>query len=242
MCLQVGTEQCFSCKLPLEVYHGVMQKTLFLFLFLTACSAPDTSSVVNSHFSVETEMATYDFVWPMLAEEVDAPQVAERLSMESILITNQAELEATLKKCNCGYVSSTYEVNYEKNGLLSITIWTESVGAYLDHQHYDLNFDLNTDSMLTVDDFILEEKQAELLSILDEKLQANIQANELDGEGSEEAQQDFTEMDLENFILTEEGMEWHHDFGFAHAFEAGEPDGKVRMSLDELEGFLVRGL
>ncbi len=230
--------QTFSCKVPGWVYHEPMKHLSFFLLFLTACSTPVDSSVVSSHFPVETETTTYDFVWPVLAEGIEAPQIAELLTMESVLVTTEEELEGMLQECNCGYVSTTYEVNYDKDGLLSLTIWSEFVGAYLHQQRYDLNFDLGEDRELTLDDLILPEKKAELLTLLDAKLQANIQANEEDGEGSVEAQQNFSESDLENFILTEEGMEWWHAFGFGQAFKAGEPEGVVKMSNEELRGFL----
>lgn len=212
-----------------------LQYTLFSLLFLAACSspaAPEASpSVFARHIEIQGGENTYDFAWPFVSIEIESPNLEKALTLESIAQTTEEEIRQSLADTQRGYTGSTFNVNFDKNQLLSLTVWMEFTGAYLDQIPKDINFDLSTDQPLRAEDlYVSEEKAEELAEILDEQLQSALE------EGSPEMH--FNLSDLDNFTLQEEGIEWPFEGEASHVNAAANPQEPLRLTYEELEEFL----
>ncbi len=135
-----------------------------------------------------------------------------------------------------------YEVLYNARGILSIILSIQGTGAYPDRSERKIVVDTKKGVRVRpVNIFINLNK---LASILDVQLQAEIskaKTIEIENEGIEDTTlfegKKFTAADLGEFIVTADGVTFYYDYGFPHAIQALEPEGKFLLSWEQLKPY-----
>jgi hypothetical protein len=142
-----------------------------------------------------------------------------------------------------GEVGLDFVVDHNGQGLLSLALVHETMGAYPDSYVDYFLFDLTTGARLTVDQLFRADALAPLAAALDAKLQpviAAARAQEGDcadlGDGILDRQ--FTVAELKDVVITKGAVGFVYPFDFPHVMQACEPDGLVSMSVAELAPFL----
>ncbi len=192
-----------------------------------------------------------ELVWPELQGIKDA-QIAQKLeasiSFKNVVGRSKKEAIAEYKECSCGVYETSYNVNYDNNSILSISITIFYMGAYSSADFATFNLDLNTGKSIQIADIIPEKKVNDIVAQCNVVLQENIKrkAREYPDDFPESTFDEvFSAQDLENFTLTTNGILFQHYFDFIHAYKALEPDSRVSISYEVLgkhiqdEGFVV---
>lgn len=148
--------------------------------------------------------------------------------------------------------SFDYEVKYNNHHILDIWLTTEGVGAYPDSGTKYLVFDLRTGRKLNFSDVFSASKLPRLLSRIRQIMKIKEKKAITESEESLETLKMYREIypefhptpdrllfkDLEGFSVSESGVTFLYDYGFAHAAEASEPPGDFFIPYSELKLFI----
>lgn len=141
---------------------------------------------------------------------------------------------------------ATYEVDYNKNGILSIALTIDGSGAYPSQstKHIVVNLK-NGNSVKATDVFI---KLPELVRFADKSLQKRIKQaiTEMRKDSAEDAEtmkemlagKKFDAESLEFFSVNDKGVTFYYDYGFPHVVQALEPENKFFFAYKELKPFI----
>jgi hypothetical protein len=184
------------------------------------------------------EESGLNLIWPEISgvEEDVYKKMAKYLSFFDNTGKTLAQIEKEYNNCHCGLVGSSYAINYNKNNVLSISLFL----SYKDYnqgreQEERINyvFNLKTGEKLSIEDLIPKEKINNLVKIANIKLQKNISKVSKNKDLKINLQGDFSEKDFANFLLLDNGFQFFYDFF--------ENDKNLRqysylfISFDELE-------
>lgn len=158
--------------------------------------------------------------------------------------TDRAALDAfELQEAGLGF-----EVGFNRDGLLDLSIVHETMGAYPDGYVEHFLFDTATGARLSGAALIAPDQAPALIARLDGELQASIAKARTDhtdciGEDDDPyaAPVHFTAADLEDLGLSDTGAYFTVDFDFPHVIQACEPDGTFRVDFATLAPFLAPG-
>jgi len=143
---------------------------------------------------------------------------------------------------------ATYKVNYNKNGILDITLSVSGSGAYPSEYDRTVVVDLATGNRLHPADVFVNLgglaakcrriQQAEIKRSL-----ADIKKNEPDAEdpGSLFAEAKFTTENLKEFTVNDHGVAFLYDYGFPHVLEALQPEGRYFIPWSEMKPYIKPG-
>ena len=140
---------------------------------------------------------------------------------------------------------ASYEVKYNKNGLLDIVLMSEGSAAYPSAIIKEIVIDTKTGSHLTAADVFVnlkslaaKVKNAQKLEM--KKAIAEIKKDEPDYDNPEElfAGANFTIKNLDDFSVSDKGVTFLYDYAFVHAVQALQPDGNFFYSWTELKPFI----
>jgi len=174
---------------------------------------------INSHFTLEN-ITGYNLE--------EAKQQKEKFKKDSIPF---------------GLTDLNFEINYNKDCLLSLTFSIGTCGAYPSFYSSYYNFDLTTGDSVTYGKLLNEQKINELVLYCDKVLQKRISetkkeypcdeiiAGQLEGKK-------FTEESLSNFFMTENDFVFVYFFAFPHVAKGAEPDGQITISKAEMKKYL----
>ena len=147
-----------------------------------------------------------------------------------------------------GLELADFEVGYNKNGVLSVSLFMEGWGAYPSSSTKWIVVDLKTGNRIkpaavftNLDGLTakLKEIQQEKIKANDEELKSDSEYMELREDIAEELKDvDFTADNLEGFSLDEKGVTFHYDYGYRHAIRALAPDGEYFMSWAAIKPFI----
>src|SRR5262249_28798352 len=129
------------------------------------------------------------------------------------------------------YEETGYTVNYNRLSLLDITFTARGAGAYPDTFTRHLLLNLKTGDRLRAADVFTSSGRKRLTGMVNAALQAEVQ-NVLKSEaGKEEGIREqlagaaFPEKQLDDYVVSDRGLTFLHDFAFPHVIEAAEPPG-----------------
>jgi hypothetical protein len=148
----------------------------------------------------------------------------------------------------------SYEVNYNKNGILDIALMQEGSGAYPSGRTVHLVVDLKTGEQIKFKDAFKTDSLGKLAAMVNAKLEVEkkeiiklIDKGEF-GESSEPNEMDplkeqvgglsFTAKTFDEFSISDKGVTFIYDAGFPHVIKAAQPDGRYFFTWAELKPFI----
>jgi hypothetical protein len=143
---------------------------------------------------------------------------------------------------------ASYQVNYNKNGILDITLIVSGSGAYPSDYQKTVVVDLKTGAQARPPDVftnlaglaakVKKSQQAEMKKATEDYKK---DAETADFDGSEYFREaDFTVKNLNEFTVSDKGVTFIYDYGFPHVVQALQPEGRFFYSWTELKPFLRR--
>ena len=149
----------------------------------------------------------------------------------------------------------SYTVNYNKNGILDISLTEEGVGAYPDGQTVTLVVDLKTGAQVKFEDVFSADQKTEFAAFVDQKLDAEkreiikeVESGNF-GDGIPDKEGDnwikeklqelkFTAETFNEFSVSDKGVTILYDAGFPHVIQAAQPDGRYFFTWAEIKPFI----
>ncbi len=147
----------------------------------------------------------------------------------------------------------SYEVNYNKNGILDIALTQEGSGAYPSQSTTDIIVDLKTGNQVKFIDAFKAGTLEEFAKLVDAKLKMEtkdivkmIDKGEF-GKNGKEADDSlkeqlsgltFTSESFDEYSISDEGVTIIYDAGFPHVIQAAAPDGRFLFKWSELKPFI----
>jgi hypothetical protein len=140
---------------------------------------------------------------------------------------------------------ASYTVNYNKNGILDITLSVTGTGAYPSTFNKTVVMDLKTGNRITpgmvfnnIVGLTAKGKKAQEKEM--KKAIVDIKKDEPDMEdpASLFGSTDFEAENLNEFSVSDKGITFIYDYGFPHVAQALQPNGRYFFSWRELKGFI----
>jgi hypothetical protein len=166
------------------------------------------------------------------------------LSADSLLGENIDSIVNNYKEWRSGIVGSDYNILYNKNSVLSISVYVETLGAYPSSFYSDVNLDITTGNRILITDIIDKSALVKLAERLDKVVQKRIKDAVTGGTvGEEDALQffegaKFTVERLSSFAFTDNGIMFYYNFGLPHAVMALSPDEDILITWEDLKYFV----
>lgn len=148
----------------------------------------------------------------------------------------------------------SFKVNYDRNGILDISLTQEGVGAYPSSQTVNLVIDLKTGRRVEIRDVLKPEALNKLAKMVDQKLSAEkkeiirrIDKGEFSEDNDEELNNSlkeqinslkFSEETFNEFSVSDRGITFIYNADFPHVIKAVEPDGRYFFTWSELKPFI----
>lgn len=217
--------------------------------------APKKTVYVRKGRDIEKNKRTFEIRYPIVSGSL-APAAKRRLENT---ISYWRAFDATLKESmETSYLSSLdYRVNYNKNGILDISLIQKGVGAYPSTQIENFVIDLKTGEQAKFNDVFERNSLEKLAKMVNEKL--SIEKNQIlksidadkinygsnDGREREIDKQtvgelEFTAENFNEFSVSDKGATILYDAGFPHANLALQPRGRYFFSWAQLKPFVRR--
>lgn len=198
------------------------------------------------------EKRTFTVTYPVVSGAIS---VAAKKKLENML-SYWRVFDTTLAENMSGYdwlTEMSFKVNYNKNGILDISLTQEGVGAYPDGQTKNLVVDLKTGAQVKFDDVFVSDKKTEFAALVNQKLDAEKKEiiKEVEtgnfSDGDKEANDalkeqlqglEFTADTFDEFTIDDKGVTILYDAGFPHAIQAAQPDGRYFFAWTEIKPFI----
>ncbi len=228
-------------------------KTLPLALEEAPAGAGETTDAVTVtayRFSVKGPNGTEgEYSFPRVTGPAGHPALAKlkaHLTVRKLADQTEPEIRENFAGCGCGLVHASYSVDYNRNGVLALSVQFESLGAYLSFSTERLVLSTRTGERLPIGQLLLPAALPELARQADKRLQARVKEARQAAAGSEEATwldellsgKRFTVENLDDFTVTKEGITFYYPFGFPNAVLARQPDDSFVFTFAQLKPYL----
>ena len=145
--------------------------------------------------------------------------------------------------------TASYEVNYNKNGILDITLSAEGSAAYPSSISKTLVVNLKTGSRIRPPDVFTnltalaaKVRRAQLAEIKRARSDYKKDPESADFDSGEYFNKaKFGIEELSNFSVSDRGITYNYDYGFPHVVQALQPDGTFFYSWAQIKPFIKRG-
>ena len=145
--------------------------------------------------------------------------------------------------------AADYDVNYNKNGILSIYLSMEGTAAYPSSVGKTVVVNLKTGNQVkpaeiftNLNGLAAEIKKRQQLEIKQAKEDYKKDSETADFDASEYFDTaDFKIENLEGFSVSADGVTFTYDYGFPHVIQALQPSGNYILTWAELKPFIKRG-
>lgn len=149
-----------------------------------------------------------------------------------------------------------YDIKYNDKYFLSIALNSEGSAAYPSSWTKWVNVDTHTGEILLIDDLFAEDKQPELMKLINAKMIENEKAaiaenpdvkealDDQRGSYGDEIQPKAGKLELSNirgFYVTPESVVFVYEYGFPHVILALEPSGEYSFTYKEIKPFVRPG-
>ncbi len=177
---------------------------------------------------------------PALSQKIE-----KAISYESALGVNVEEEKTEIQWLE----SADYTVDYNKNGVLCITLIVEGSGAYPSTNVKTVIVNTKTGTIIKpANEFTnLKSLAAKLKKMQTEEITAakkEIRDNPEESETNVDelfANADFTVAKIDEFAIDDQGATFKYDYGFAHVIQALQPNGIYKMTWTQLKPYIKKG-
>ncbi len=198
------------------------------------------------------EKRTFTVTYPIVS---GAMPLATKKKLENTLSYWRA-FKTTLAENMSGYdwlYEMSYEVNYNKNGVLDIALAMDGSGAYPDQSTRDLVVDLKTGKQVKFADAFKIDSLDKFAQMVDAKLKTEIEeiiksVEEDKSSGNTKEDNDSLKEELnalsfkpetfDEFSVNDKGVTIFYDAGFPHVIQALQPDGRYFFTWAEAKPFI----
>lgn len=203
---------------------------------------------------IEKEKRTFDVRYPIVSDAISPAAKKNLNNTIDYWRVFETSLKSSLEE-DTSLSSLDYKVNYNKNGVLDISLIQETVAAYPDTHTVNLVIDLKTGKPVTFNDIFAQNSRPRLANLVGKKLAAekkeiikSIDADTVsysDAEGRESSKQSvndlkFTPENFNEFSIGDKGVTILYDAGFPHVIQALQPAGRYFFSWAEIKPFIRR--
>lgn len=143
---------------------------------------------------------------------------------------------------------ASYEVNYNKKGILVITLSMEGTAAYPSDVSKTVVVDLRTGDRVTPAQIFIDLNRLAAMCRKAQRDEIKASLAEIKKESPDETDPeslfrdaDFKVSDLKEFSVNDQGVTFHYDYGFPHVILALQPDGQYFFNWHELKPFIRPG-
>lgn len=200
------------------------------------------------------EKRTFTVVYPVVSGTIPAAIKKKLESTISYWRVFETTLTENLSESDW-LDDAFYKVNYNKNGILDISLMQEGTAAYPDSQTYNLVINLKTGEQVKFADVFKADSLAEFAKIVDKKLKVETAAmnkridsgefGKEDKEGNEYVKKElgaleFTAESFNEYSINDKGVTILYDAGFPHVTQALQPDGRYLFTWAEVKSFINR--
>ncbi len=141
-----------------------------------------------------------------------------------------------------------YEVGYNKNGILSMTLFVTGTGAYPSGFQKTVVVDLKTGNRVAPRDVFINLGRLAAKAKNSQKAEVEVSLKEIKSDPANKDYLDFnyfentnfTVENLEEFAVSDKGVTFIYDYGFAHVIRALQPEGRYFFSWADLKPFIKR--
>lgn len=148
---------------------------------------------------------------------------------------------ADFEKSGSGITDVSYKVNHNANGLLDLTMTSETMGAYPDAFSEYLVYDLRSGARVRPGDVFSTFRP--IRSLIQKQVEDAIAAAKADDPSAAEdlnlmlgdTPGSVDDDTLGRFTIAKTGLTFHYSFGFPHVAKALEPNGDVLLTWAELK-------
>jgi hypothetical protein len=141
-----------------------------------------------------------------------------------------------------------YVVNYNKNGILDITLTMEGSAAYPSNINKTIVVDLRTGNRVTPQDIFVNLNGIVAMCRKAQKTEIARSIETIKKEDPDEQDPgslfqdaDFKVANLKEFSVNEQGVTFLYDYGFPHVITALQPDGQYFFNWRQLKPFMKPG-
>lgn len=168
-------------------------------------------------------------------------KIQTAISPEKVLMFNLQEELTEIQWLE----EADYEVLYNKNGILTVSLLMTGTGAYpTTYKNVVVNIKTGT-TVKAADVFtnlkglaaFVKKQQVEEVKASIEEIKKDKDFNEPNPESLFEST-NFEVINLEDFSVNDEGVIFKYDYGFPHVIEALEPGGSYQFSWKQLKPFI----
>lgn len=142
-----------------------------------------------------------------------------------------------------------YEVGYNKNGILTITLSVSGTGAYPSVFSKTVVIDLKTGNRAAPRDVFTNLERLAAKAKVKQKAEVEKTLREIKSDPANKDYEnfdffdnaDFTVENLEEFAVNDRGVTFIYDYGFPHVIKAFEPEGRYFFNWAELKPYIKPG-
>ncbi len=234
-----------------------MKNIIFILLFFPLYCTSQIATVEDGNFKLHKPLGKNIRVeYPLITTNNTKTDSIINKSIKTVLyIYDSTLIDKPVSRIldsmiNDGYTDITNDINYNKNGILSLSINFEYYGAYISNQSYYLNFDLITGAIISLKDIFTSE-YLEILKktiVIDRMLQREKYKEELNKDLKKrrltQEEYDWVIKEIDNcpdiveqlnFIITKDYVEIEAPCDFPHAIQAYAPLFELKYNWQKIK-------
>ena len=232
----------------LSILASISTLLILLFVFLLLNKTPgelESEHIYPEIHKIKSDNSEITITWPeprnlstTIKNRITHVIAYQNLTGEPLQAT-----EHFYAKCECGVVGGNYQIHYDGNNILSLSVTVDRLGAYPSSSTTHHSFNLQTGFELKAEEIFKSAKLDELTKKINEQLQSYIEVAKPEAEkqdwqlNPDDFKHEFSKKHINNFILTTEGVTFFYNFDFPHAVKAAEPKSDIAFSYEELADF-----
>lgn len=240
-------------------------KILPIILFFVIAFQCDAQKAVFKELKLKPNTKYYNtkeatIVFPIVA--TNNPKIDKLINNQIKIDVLQPEDEThSLRKVlfeninEFGLTDVSYEITYNKNNILSFSVFSQGCGAYCSSGTSYFNFDLLTGKKISIDELIIKSKidsfknivQADKVNTLNKyKIE---EKNSIGSEGVDSSTYDWAistvdencinKISIENFSVSPSLLQIFDPCDFPHIIRSQEPEIELKYSFKSIEAFLT---
>lgn len=189
---------------------------------------------------------TFEIIYPKVKAATPALSTKIELAINPVTVLN---VNIEEEKNDIQWMEeASYEVLYNRNGILNLKLYMFGSAAYPDGTSELVSVDIKTGKRIVPADIFTNLKG---LAALVKKMQVKeVQAGIIELKKDPEMEEwiinqlfensDFKIKDLSAFAISDAGVTFHYDYGFQHVIKALQPDGTFLVAWADLRPFIKR--